>query len=95
MRAVQTPLDSLSGGIRPLLAPESVTVEEDENRQPQAVRHGEEWQRVARIEDSWCFDLWWLPNPVTRVYYRVEREDGGRATLFRDRREGGWFRQGR
>ena len=95
MRAVQTPLDALSGGIRPLLAPESVTVEEDENRQPKAVRLSGEWQRVARVEESWCFDLWWLPNPVTRVYYRVEREDGGRVTLFRDQHDGGWFRQGR
>ena len=95
MRAVQTPLDALSGGIRPLLAPESVTVEEDENGRPQTVRQGEEWQRVVRVEDSWCFGLWWLPEPVTRVYYRVERGDGGRVTLFRDRRDGGWFRQWR
>ena len=95
MRAVQTPLDPLSGGIRPLLAPEPVAVEEDENRQPQAIKQGEEWQRVARIEDSWCFDLWWLPNPTSRTYYRAEREDGGQVTLFRDQRGEGWFRQGR
>ena len=95
MRAVQTPLDPLSGGIRPLLAPEPVTVEEDENRRPQAVRLNGAWQRVARIGDSWTFDLWWLPNPISRTYYRAEREDGGQVTLFRDQHENCWFRQGR
>ena len=94
MRAVQTPLDPLSGGIRPLLTPEHIEVQEDECHLPEMLRHGEEWQRIARIEDSWCFDLWWLPNPITRTYYRAEREDGGQVTLFRDQR-GGWFRQGR
>ncbi len=95
MRAVQTPLDPLSGGIRPLLAPEPTSVEEDENRRPQAVRLNGAWQRVALIEDSWTFDLWWLPNPITRTYYRAEREDGGQVTLFRDQHENCWFRQGR
>ena len=95
MRAVQTPLDPLSGGIRPLLVPEPVAVKEDENRQPQAIKQGEEWQRLARIGDSWSFDLWWLPNPITRTYYRAEREDGGQVTLFRDQHENCWFRQGR
>ena len=95
MRAVRTPLDPLSGGIRPLLAPEPTSVEEDENQRPQAVRLDGAWQRVARIEDSWTFDLWWLPNPITRTYYRAEREDGGQVTLFRDQHENCWFRQGR
>ena len=120
MRAVQTPLDPLSGGLRPLLAPEHVAVKEDENRLPQAIRqpgirqsgggqpgsggerwgrsrgHGDsgEWRRVARIEDSWTFDLWWLPRPLTRTYYRVEREDGGQVTLFRDQHDGSWYQQG-
>lgn len=95
MRAVQTPLDPLSGSIRPLLTPEPTSVEEDENRRPQAVRLDGAWQRVALIEDSWTFDLWWLPNPITRTYYRAEREDGGQVTLFRDQHENCWFRQGR
>ncbi len=30
---------------------------------------------------------------MTRTYYRVGREDGGEATLFRDQRENRWFRQ--
>ena len=51
------------------------------------------WARVVRIADLWSFDLWWLPQPVTRVYYRVDSADGERLTLFRDSRDGLWYRQ--
>ena len=120
MRAVQTPLDPLGGGLRPLLSPEPVMVREDRSGLPQAIRQGaglkkegtgakkdgarskeggigskkDGWQQVARIEDSWTFDLWWLPKPLTRTYYRVERENGGQVTLFRDQHEDCWYQQG-
>jgi len=95
MRAVQAPLEPLSGGIRPLLSPEPVEVREDGNRQPEAVRQREQWRRVSRIAERWSFDLWWLPKPLTRIYYRVEREDGGQVTLFLDQHEKCWYQQGR
>ena len=95
MRAVQTPLDPLGGGIRPLLSPEPVTVREDENGQPEVIRQGEQWRRISRIAERWTFDLWWLPKPLTRTYYRVEREDGGQVTLFRDQLDHRWYQQGR
>ena len=99
MRAVQTPLDPLGGELRPLLSPEPVMVREDRNGLPEAIRQGigskkDGWQQVARIEDCWTFDLWWLPKPLTRTYYRVERENGGQVTLFRDQRDGCWYQQG-
>ena len=133
MRAVQTPLDPLSGSIRPLMVPEQVAVQEDEYHRPKTIRQpgngasaGErstterlersgrepgtsveersgrhlsvadsrEWRQVTRIEDSWTFDLWWLPKPLTRTYYRVEREDGGQVTLFRDQHDECWYQQG-
>ena len=99
MRAVQTPLDPLGGGLRPLLSPEPVEVREDRNGLPEAVRQiagskKDVWHQVARVEDSWTFDLWWLPNPLTRTYYRVERENGGQVTLFRDQHGGCWYQQG-
>ena len=95
MRAVRTPLDPMSGGILPLLPPEPVAVREGTNRRPEAVRLGGQWRRVSRIADRWTFDLWWLPKPLTRAYYRVEREDGGQSTLFRDQHEDCWYQQGR
>ncbi len=110
MRAVQTPLDPLGGGLRPLLPPEPVAVKEDENGLPQAIKQpgngakrsgrtmseadAGEWKQVIRIEDSWTFDLWWLPKPLSRTYYRVERESGGQVTLFWDQHEDCWYQQG-
>ena len=94
MRAMQVPLDaSGAGGMRPLSEPSPVAVQEGPEGEPEAVRLGERWQRIARIEDRWCFDLWWMPQPLGRTYYRVTREDGGEVTLFRDQRENRWFRQ--
>ena len=94
MRAMRVPIEA-SGidGMKPLSAPYPVAVEEGRDGQPAAVRLGERWHRVAGIEDQWCFDLWWMPQPLTRTYYRVARECGGEVTLFRDRREDRWFRQ--
>ena len=99
MRAVQTPLDPLGGELRPLLSPEPVMVREDRNGLPEAIRQGigtrkDQWHQVARIEDCWTFDLWWLPKPLTRTYYRVERENGRQVTLFRDQHDGCWYQQG-
>ena len=94
MRAMQVPFDaSGAGGMKPLSLPSPVEVWEGPEGEPAAVQLGERWQRVSRIEDLWCFDLWWMPQPLTRTYYRVAREDGGEVTLFRDRREDRWFRQ--
>ena len=94
LRAARVPLDSQQGNILPLLTPQQAEVKEDGSQRPRMVKHRGDWQQVARIEDCWTFDLWWLPQPMTRDYYRVEREDGGHATLFRDQRQQCWFRQG-
>ena len=49
---------------------------------------------IASILETWCFDLWWMPEPLTRTYYWVSLEDGANLTLFRDERENRWFQQG-
>ena len=94
MRAMQIPLDaSGNGGMKPLSLPSPVAVQEGPEGEPMAVQLGDRWQRIARIEDRWCFDLWWMPRPITRTYYRAGREGGGEVTLFRDQRDNRWFRQ--
>ena len=95
MRAFQVPLDpSGRDAIKPLSVPTPVEVREGPGRRPVMVRMGKRWHRVARVEDLWSFDLWWMPEPLTRTYYRVTGEDGRQATLFRDQRGGCWYRQG-
>ena len=94
MRVLQAPIDPAArDAMRPLAPPAPVTVEEGPEGQPVAV-HLERGRRpVTHIEDRWSFDLWWLPAPLSRDYYRVRGEDGRRVTLFRDRREARWYRQ--
>ena len=95
MRALQVPVDpSGRDAIKPLQTPHPVEVRTERNGQPAAVRVGRRWQHVARIDDRWTFDLWWLPQPVTRSYYRVDPGDGRRITIFRDGRDRHWYRQG-
>ena len=94
MQAMQVPVEAVGpGGMKPLSLPSPVAVEEGPGGEPAAVLLGERWREVARIEDTWCFDLWWMPQPLTRTYYRVGRADGGEVTLFRDQRQERWFRQ--
>ena len=95
MRALQVPVDpSGRDAIKPLQTPQPVEVRTEEDGEPASVRVGRHWRRVARIDDRWTFDLWWLPQPVTRTYYRVDPGDGRRMTLFRDVRENNWYKQG-
>ena len=95
MQAVQVPIDpSGRDGMKPLSLPTPVAVQEGLEEQPVAVRLGRRWQQVSRIDDLWSFDLWWMPEPLSRTYYRISREDGRQVTLFRDQREPCWYQQG-
>ena len=94
MRAVQVPIDpSGRDGMKPLSIPVPVAVQEGPHHEPVAVRLGEQWHTLTGIEDSWLFDLWWMPQPVSRAYFRVSRHDGGSLVLFRDRTDSCWYRQ--
>ena len=92
MRALRVPMDSSTGDdATPLATPIALAVREGPNRQPLAVQLGRKWHRISRNDDRWSFDLWWLPQPLTRTYYRVSREDGPELILFRDRRDDCWY----
>ena len=94
MRALQVPIDpSGRNAIRPLHTPKPVEVQEGKEGEPVSVRIDRHWLNVARIDDRWTFDLWWLPEPVTRTYYRIDPGDGRRITLFRDQWDDLWYRQ--
>ena len=94
MRALRVPIDpSGRQEIGSLSAPVAVAVREGPDRQPAAVRLGGHWRRVADVEDTWSFDLWWMPRPLARTYHRIRVEDGSQLTLFRDRDEPRWYRQ--
>ena len=95
MRAVQVPIDpSARDAMKPLSLPTAVAVQEGPELEPVAVRLGRRWQQVSHIDDLWSFDLWWMPTPMSRTYYRISREDGRQVTLFRDQRGSCWYQQG-
>ena len=94
MRALKVPVDpSHSDAFSPLHSPLPVDVREGQDYRPLAVRLKRVWREICGIDDYWEFDLWWLPKPVTRRYFCVIDADGQRLVLFRDEREGGWYRQ--
>ena len=94
MRALQVPIDPAGAdAIKPLHSPRPVEVQEGKEREPVSVCLERRWRQVTTISDAWTFDLWWLPDPVARSYYRIDPGDGRQLTLFRDRIEGLWYRQ--
>ena len=94
MRALKIPLDpACDDTFTPLHSPLLVAVRESETHRPLAVRLKKAWFEVDSIDDLWHFDLWWLPKPVTRSYFSVTGADGQRLVLFRDEREGCWYKQ--
>ena len=94
MRALQVPIDpSGKDAIRGLNEPRPIEVRESPEGEPESVLLRRHWQRVERVDDRWTFDLWWLPQPVRRSYYRTGLGDGRLLTLFRDQGDGRWYRQ--
>ena len=94
MRALQVPIDpSGNEAVKSLYLPVPILVKEGRNHRPLAICLGKLWHRVARIEDLWMFDLWWLPKPIERAYFQVTRDDGRQVTLFRDQKNGCWYQQ--
>ena len=97
MRSLLVPIDPLaSDSVRALHTPTPAEVNVEVRRgerRPAAVRVGRRWREVESVTDHWKFDLWWLPQPMTRSYYRVESTDGVLSTLFCDETTGEWYSQ--
>ncbi len=94
MRALKVPVDPAHcEALTSLHSPLPVGVQESDEHRPLAVRMKNGWQRITGIDDRWEFDLWWLPEPLTRSYFSVVDVGGRRLVLFRDERDGCWYRQ--
>ena len=97
MRSLLVPIDPLaSDSVRALHMPASAEVREttgEGERRPESLLRDGMWRPIERIDECWKFDLWWLPQPMSRSYYRVESADGSLLTLFRDEISGHWYTQ--
>ena len=95
MRFLTTAIDPSDPSVAlPLYPPERVDALEGADGAPASLLVNGGWRTVERVDDRWTFDLWWLPKPLARDYYRVDLSDGSRLTLFRDLRGSVWYRQG-
>ena len=94
MRTLRVPVDSSSRDqVRPMSSPVPIVVQEGRDREPEAMRWNDKWRKVSCVDEQWSFDLWWMSQPMTRTYYRVKGGDGVEVTIFRDERDGCWYRQ--
>jgi len=89
--------------LRAVNVPRPVTVELDAGGQPATIRRaggrggqgGQETNAavVEAILESWCIDDEWWRRLISRRYFEVALEGGGRVVLFEDRVSGEWFVQ--
>ncbi|MBM3941321.1 MAG: hypothetical protein FJ316_00040 [SAR202 cluster bacterium] len=54
---------------------------------------GEQAPVRATVQDLWKVDLWWLPCPASRTYYRATGPGGKQFTMFQDNLSGHWYLQ--
>lgn len=87
--------------LRALNVPQTATVELDAGGRPVAIRRsrdkgdGQETKAavVETVLESWCIDDEWWRQRISRHYFEVILEGGGRLVLFEDRVSGEWFVQ--
>ena len=61
---------------------------------PKTVLIGRRWYAVRRVLDLWRIDdEWWRPEPISRLYCRIDLHQIGVVLLFHDLISGHWFRQ--
>lgn len=95
MRSVLVPVSrSEMSVIKPVAPPTKVVVQEKGHHQPVSVLLGDRWHPIVGVIDRWTFDLWWLPTPIARTYYRLAGENGRLVTVFYDLNQDCWYQQG-
>lgn len=78
---------------RPLNRPSPIEVLCDAAGLPLFVNVGKRRRRVVAILDRWRIDEEWWREPISRLYYEVECEDGTRETIYCDLLQNTWYRQ--
>jgi hypothetical protein len=63
------------------------------NDQPYRVVLKKRLRKVKEISNLWRIDDNWWAKSVTRLYYTLELDSGGRITVFCDLSDKKWYRQ--
>jgi hypothetical protein len=92
-RSVLVPVNpQAADDVRPVNQPVMVQVVKQGRELTVLYPHKETLER-ATIQDLWKVDLWWLPYPAKRTYFRATNALGKPVTLFQDNRSGDWYVQ--
>lgn len=78
--------------LRSLNQPQPVKVACDSKGRPAFVWQGRR-RKVTAVRDHWRIDDEWWREPIHRLYYLVELEEGCLEVLFCDLVTGAWYRQ--
>ncbi|MBM3935249.1 MAG: hypothetical protein FJ319_13295 [SAR202 cluster bacterium] len=93
MRAIQVSVDPSAGStVKTLQRPSPLKVLEGAAI-PKRLHVGERTVRISSVLDSWKIKLWWMAQPVERLYYKLGCSDGNCITVFQDLGTGEWFEQ--
>ena len=80
--------------IRRLKPPRAIEIEEGEGGRPLRVLLHGVWSNVQPAHRPWRIDqYWWRADPIRRIYYRLEIENGPPLTVYYDEVAKAWFRQ--
>lgn len=79
--------------LRALNQPQPITVTCEKRGLPTEVYIRRRRHRIAAVKDRWRLDDEWWRDPIRRMYYWVEYEEGTHETLYRDLCDGLWYRQ--
>ena len=81
--------------LRTLNAAQPLGVRTDADGQPRAVRRpGGQPRAVEEVLDRWRIDdEWWRERPISREYWVLLLDNGGRLTAYHDLLAGSWHEQ--
>ena len=72
--------------------PEKIEIAAQEGK-PFVVRLKKRPVLVKDVVNMWRIDEEWWRNPISRLYFLLELENGARLTVFCDLLKGTWYRQ--
>ncbi|HUH08011.1 MAG TPA: hypothetical protein VML96_09410 [Egibacteraceae bacterium] len=92
-RSLNAPPTDAGDRLRSLNAPARVQVQAGPDDAPRALWLGRR-RAVEAMHEAWRLDdEWWRPRPVSRLYYRINLDDGRIMTVFHDLVDDSWWTQ--
>lgn len=79
--------------LRSLNEPQPIEVRTDGHGVPRAVLLRRQARPIRKIRDRWRVDDTWWREPLCRMYYELELDDGLILTIFQDCIRDCWYAQ--